>query len=308
MHSHLDHTHHDHEHSHGHNHAHDRIKNIGVAVSLNFLFTIIEIVGAIWTNSMAILSDAIHDLGDTVILSFSYFSEKYSTKNTEDETYTYGLSRLPLLSAFLSSFVLLIGSIFILFSAIPRLFHPGDVNVPGMIILSIPGILINGAAILRLKKNEGLNSKVIALHLLEDALGWVAVLIVSIVMYFYYIPVLDPVLSIFFTLFILYRVLGNLKKSVLLFIQKAPPSINVFAIKSEILKMKNILEICDFHIWSLDSIRHIFTIHVRIKKQLGEKSISLLKENIRIVLKRHGSFHSTIEIEYSHEKCGDSCG
>lgn len=309
MHDHHDGHHHGHSHSHGHDHHHhhSHLKNIGFAVFLNFAFTILEIFGAIWTNSMAILSDAIHDLGDTIILSFSYFSEKYANKTTDDENYTYGLSRLPLLSAFVSSFVLFSGSIYILVTAIPRIFHPDDVNVTGMMLLSIPGILVNVVAIIRLKKNEGLNSRVLALHMLEDALGWVAVFIVSIVMYFYYLPILDPILSVAITLYILFRVFGNLKKSLLLFIQKAPFSIDIHKIKSEILGVADVHNICDFHIWSLDSVRHIFTIHVRINQKLSEKKISAIKDQIRKILKTHGSFHSTIEIEYFFENCDDTC-
>ena len=310
MHDHHDNHHngHNHNHQHGHDHHHhSHLKNIGFAVFLNFAFTILEIFGAIWTNSMAILSDAIHDLGDTIILSFSYFSEKYASKSIDDENYTYGLSRLPLLSAFVSSFVLFSGSIFILITAIPRLFSHHDVNAQGMMLLSIPGILINVAAIVRLRKNEGLNSKVLALHMLEDALGWVAVFIVSVVMYFYYIPILDPILSIVITLYILFRVFGNLKKSFLLFIQKAPLNVNIHDIKENILRVPDVHDICDFHIWSLDSVRHIFTIHVRINQKLSEKKISAIKDKIREILRKHGSFHSTIEIEYFFENCGDTC-
>jgi cobalt-zinc-cadmium efflux system protein len=303
MHEHEDQHHHGH---HGHEH-HEHLKNIGYAVALNFVFTIVEILGAMWTGSMAIFSNAIHDLGDTIILAFSYFSEKFANKTTDDENYTYGLSRLPLLSAFISSFVLLAGSVFILFTAIPRLFHPKDIHVQGMLLLSVLGVLINSAAILRLKNNKGLNSRVLVLHLLEDVLGWVAVFLVSLAMNFYYIPVLDPVLSIAVTLYILFRVLGNLKKSFLLFIQKAPLNINVHKIKSDILNMKDVHEICDFHIWSLDSVRHIFTIHVRINQKLSEKKVSSIKDKIRQILKKHGSFHSTIEIEYFFENCADTC-
>jgi len=307
-HGHSRHNHGDgHGHDHAHHHHHAHLKNIGFAVGLNFAFTILEIFGAIWTNSMAILSDAIHDLGDTIILSFSFFSEKFAHKSTEDESYTYGFSRLPLLSAFVSSFVLLAGSAFILVTAIPRLWRPNDVNAAGMMLLAVPGILINSAAIFRLKKNEGLNSRVLVLHLVEDVLGWVAVFLVSVVMYFYYLPVLDPILSICITLYILYRGLGNFKKSVLLFIQKAPLNVNIQEIKTEILKMSAVDEICDLHIWSLDSVRHIFTVHVRLKDKLTEKKISAVKNAIRDILKTHGSFHSTIEIEYSFESCGDTC-
>ncbi len=296
----------DHHHHHQHHH---HAKNIGIAVLLNLMFTIIELVGGILTNSVAVISDAIHDLGDTIILSFSFFSEKYAGKKTEDQSFTYGLGRLPLLSAFLSSLILIIGSIFVLMTAIPRLKNPETVNATGMLILSVPGIIINTAALLKLRKNEGLNSRVLWLHFLEDALGWVAIMAVSIVMHFVNLPVLDPVLSIIITLYILARVAPSLKKSFLLFIQKAPADIDVDAIRNEIEKLPNIKEICDFHMWSLDSIHHVFTAHVRLEGE-GKKSkdhVVKTKSEIRNIVKRYGDFHSTIEIEYEDESCLDHC-
>ena len=309
-HNHDSHDHHDHHgHSHGHDHAHHHamVGNIRTAILLNFSFTIVELIGGLMTNSMAVLSDALHDLGDTIILTFSFFSEKYSGKKIEDTSFTYGLSRLPLVSAFVSSFVLFAGSVGIIAAAIPRLYDPVAPNATGMLYLSIPGILVNLAALLKMRKNEGINSRVLMLHFLEDALGWVAVLIISIVMHFVDLPILDPLLSIVITLYIFIRVIGNLKSSVFLFIQKAPSEINIEQIKSEIAALKQVSEICDLHAWSLDSIHHIFTIHVGVAGEIKRLDAIRLKSEIRKVLSRHGKFHATIEIEYEDEECKDTC-
>lgn len=290
-----------------HHHHHGQAKNIGYAVLLNLAFTIVELVGGVLTNSVAVISDAIHDLGDTVILSFSYFAEKYAGKKSGDDSYTYGLSRLPLLSAFLSSLVLVVGSVFVLMAAIPRLSNPVEPNALGMAALAIPGIAINTAALFRLKKNEGLNSKILWVHFLEDALGWVAILAASIVMHFVYIPILDPLLSIVITLYILARVLPSLKKSVLLFIQTAPEDIDVEEIRRQIESLPEIQEVCDFHIWSLDSVHHVFTTHICLKGKPGKADEIAVKAKVREILKERGRFHSTIEIEFEGEECGDHC-
>lgn len=312
-HNHKDHDHghsHGHSHSHhGHDHAHHHamVGNIRTAILLNFSFTIVELIGGLLTNSMAVLSDALHDLGDTIILTFAYYSEKYSGKKLEDTSFTYGLSRLPLVSAFLSSFILFAGSVGIIAAAIPRLYDPVEPNATGMLYLSIPGILINLAALMKIKKNEGVNTRVLVLHFLEDALGWVAVLIISIIMHFVYLPILDPLLSIAITLYILIRVAGNLKNSAFLFIQKAPEEVNLESIKNEIKNLKKTNEICDLHLWSLDSIHHIFTIHVGVSQKISRIETIKLKADIRKILSRHGKFHATIEVEYEDEECKDTC-
>jgi len=283
------------------------LKNIKFAVFLNFSFSIIEVVAGLLTNSMAILSDAIHDLGDTVILSFSYFAEKYAGKKTKDEWYTYGLSRLPLLSAFASSLILLVGSIFILYNAIPRLLSPADLHVDGMMITAIFGVAVNTVAMLRLKKNEGINSRVLTLHFLEDVLGWASVLVVSIVMKFWYLPILDPVLSIVITLYILLQVFKSLKSSIVLFIQKAPADLDLNKLRSAVIELPEVTDICDLHVWTLDSIRHVMSIHVIVKDEMRLRKAAELKSKVRKIAARQGDFHCTIEIEHCEENCPDKC-
>ncbi len=201
---------------HKHNHhtsesSTDSNSNLTIGFLLNLSFSIIEIIGGLLTNGIAILSDAVHDLGDTATIGFSWLMERYSSKKQTDKL-TFGYRRFSLLGAITSSFVLLFGSMFILTQAIPRLFNPESVHPKGMLGLAIIGILINGIAVFRLRKGEKIDERVIFLHLLEDVLGWSAIMIISIILLFFDMPILDPLLSIVITIFIISKILPNIKK------------------------------------------------------------------------------------------------
>ena len=191
-------------HSHSHSHQHGTDDRIGWAFFLNVTFTIIEFIGGWLTNSTAIMADAVHDLGDSLSIGFAWILSRFSNKAAPDK-YSYGYRRLTLFGALVNGVVLVIGSIWVLFEAIPRLTNPEMPVVEGMLGLAILGVAVNGYAVFKLKAGETLNEKVLTWHLLEDVLGWVAVLIVSIVLLFVELPILDPLLSIGFTLFILFR-------------------------------------------------------------------------------------------------------
>jgi len=192
------------EHHHRHHPAGDT-GNLKTAFFLNFAFTIIEIIGGILTNSVAILSDAIHDFGDSLSLGLAWYLQKLSKKG-RNSTFTYGYKRFSLLGAIITSLVLVIGSVIILYEAIPRLFQPEPAHVPGMIGMAILGVIVNGAAVWRTRSGQSMNEQVVSWHLLEDVLGWMAVLLGAVLMYFFDAPIIDPLLSIGITLFILYNV------------------------------------------------------------------------------------------------------
>ncbi|NTW25968.1 MAG: cation transporter, partial [Lentimicrobium sp.] len=172
-----------------HNHKDDRAThvhgqgNIAIAFFLNAAFTVIEIIGGMLTNSIAIISDAVHDLGDTFSLGLAWYTEKLAERKP-DSRFTYGYKRFPVLAALINSVFLLAASIFVLSQAVPMLFNPGEVNENGMIWLALLGIIFNGAAVLKLKGGSTLNQRVVRLHLLEDTLGWIAVLVGAVVMKF----------------------------------------------------------------------------------------------------------------------------
>ena len=167
-------SHKNHGHQHGHQHAHhSESSNIALAFWLNFGFALIEIVGGILTNSVAIIADAIHDLGDSLAIGFAWFASKIATRQPTQK-YSYGYRRWSLLSALISGLILLIGSGWVLSEAIPRLWQPQLPHTGGMFVLAIFGIAVNGAAVLRLRRGKTQNEKVLSWHLLEDVLGWVA--------------------------------------------------------------------------------------------------------------------------------------
>jgi len=292
--------------AHNHDH-HNQTGNIKVAFFLNISFTIIEIIGGLMTNSMAILSDALHDLGDSLSLGIAWFLEKVAGKESDD-TFTFGYARFSLLGALINSIVIIGGSIVILYHAIPRLFNPEPVEATGMLFLAILGIFINGLAVWRLKKGSSVNEKVVSWHLMEDVLGWVVVLIASIVLMFVDWPILDPILSLGFTLYILYNVVINLKEILAVFLQSAPKGIDREALQN-MLKDKLAVDTHHVHLWSLDGERVMMSIHLEVDDHQSNDDLIEIKKDVRDILHEEGIDHVTIELEFKREKCqsNDCC-
>ena len=254
------------------------------------------------TNSMAILSDALHDLGDSLSLGLAWFLQKFSQKEQSKE-FSFGYKRFSLLAALINSVVLIVGSVFILTEAIPRLLNPEQPNTTGMIVLAILGIIVNGAAVFRLRGGDSMNQKVISWHLLEDVLGWAAVLVVSIVMAFTDLPILDPIASIAITVFILYNVVKNFIKTMRLFLEGVPESISLEDIVQKINAVPNINSTHHTHLWSMDGENHAFSTHVVVPEDATKEEICDVKERIKEILHTISLEHVTIEIEYEDESC-----
>ncbi|MCK9311345.1 MAG: cation diffusion facilitator family transporter [Bacteroidales bacterium] len=285
-----------------HKHAHEAGKNLALAFSLNFLFCIIELIGGFWTNSIAILSDALHDFGDSLSLGMAWYFQKVS-KRKPDSKYTYGYKRFSTLSALLNSVVLLVGSVIVLYECILRLLNPVETNAKGMFVLSIVGVLVNGAAVFRLKKGSSLNERVISLHLLEDVLGWFAVLIGSVVMMFAHVPVLDPILSIGISFYILYHVYQNLKSVFRIILQAKPSDVDETAIRESLLNLPKVHDLHDLHLWTMDSEYMVLTVHLVVDGSMQKEEQKALRATAHQILKSMDINHSTIEIEYDSEHC-----
>jgi len=286
-----------------HDHQHNSsTTNIKVAFFLNLGFAIVEIVGGIWTNSLAIASDALHDLGDSLSLGLSWGLEKYSNRRN-DRKYTYGYKRYSLLAALINALILTAGSLFILYRAIVRILDPQPVLAQGMIYFAIGGIIVNGLAVLRLRKGKSLNEKIVSFHLLEDVLGWVAVLIISLVMMFKDIPILDPILSAAIAVYILYNVGKNLKKTASVFLQAVPEGIDIEEIDKKILEIDQVIDVHHTHLWSIDSLNHVLTTHIVVEDEVDANRMSDIKTSIKEMLKPLGLEHVTLEIERRSESC-----
>lgn len=273
-------------------------KNILIAFILNVGFSIIEFVGGILTNSVAIYSDAIHDLGDAFSIGVSFFLEKKSKKNP-DKKYTYGYARYSVLGGVITTTILLVGSILVIVGAVKRLFNPVEVNYDGMMIFAILGVVLNFIAALVTKDGDSINQKSVNLHMLEDVLGWLVVLIGSIIMHFTDIKIIDSIMSIGVALFILINALKNLKKVLDLFLEKTPKEIDIDELKKHLLKIKDVDDIHHIHIWSIDGYNNYATMHIVSKA----KDISKVKKEIREELVEHNICHSILETE--EEACSE---
>ncbi|WP_111571605.1 cation diffusion facilitator family transporter [Halanaerobium saccharolyticum] len=285
-----------------HNHEHSNTSNIKLAFFLNLSFTIIEIIGGFLTNSMAILSDALHDLGDSLSLAMSWYLENYSQKGS-DKDFSYGYARFSLLGALINSLVLILGSVFILTKVIPRIFAPQALRPEGMLYLAILGIIVNGIAVFKLRGGGSLNKDVVSWHLLEDVLGWIAVLIVSIVLIYKDLPILDPLLSLAINIYILYNVISKLKKILNIFLQRVPPGIEIGALQQKIAAETQALAVHHTHIWTLDGEKNFLSTHVIIPDQFSKEEIIKLKSKIKELLAAEEIDHVTVEIEYQNEEC-----
>ncbi|EWH10584.1 cation diffusion facilitator family transporter [Catenovulum agarivorans DS-2] len=297
-----------HSHSHGHNHSHNdegASKRIGWAFFLNLTFTVVEFIGGWLTNSTAIMADAIHDLGDSISIGMSWVLNKLSNKPASNR-FSYGYKRFSLLGALINGLVLTVGSIFILIEAIPRLANPEMPQVEGMLLLAIFGMLVNGYAAYKLSHGKTLNERVLNWHLLEDVLGWVAIFVVSIILMFVDWPILDPILSICFTLFILFNVLRTLKSTLMLFLQAAPDIELIESIKSRVLSKSIVGEVHHLHIWSLDGENNVLTAHIVLNTEISNEELKAYKLELRHELKEFDFAHTTIEIEFLDEQCRDA--
>lgn len=290
----------------GHDHAdhHGSGKNLRVAFFLNLSFTILEIVGGLYVNSVAILSDAIHDLGDSLSLGTSWFLENKSRKGSDDN-YSFGYARFSLLGALINSVVLIIGSTFVINEAVIRIQHPEEAYVPGMIAFAFVGIAVNGYAAWKLIGGQSLNEKVVAWHLLEDVLGWGAVLIAAVIMFFIDFPIIDPILSLLITVYILYGVARRLKQTLFIFLQGVPKGVKADEIKMEILKINEIEKIADFHLWTLEGQFHILTIQVLVNSVDQVSDLELIRKEVRRRIRLFGIKHCTIEIMSDQEDIKD---
>ena len=286
---------HDHSHSHGSN------NRIGRAFFLNVTFTIIEFIGGILTNSTAIMADAVHDLGDSLSIGFAWFLSKVSEKGSNSE-FTYGYRRLSLFGALINGLVLIIGSVWVLTEAIPKLLQPEMPIVEGMIALAVFGVLVNGFAAYKLSKGKTLNERVLNWHLLEDVLGWVAVLIVLL---FVDWPILDPALSILFTLYILINVAKNLWHTIRLFLQAIPDKELSKSVYKTLIELKEVDSIHHLHLWSLDGEHHVLTAHLALQEALSTQQQLELKKSIAERLSKFNLEHTTIELEMTNEQCRD---
>ncbi len=287
------HRHHNHNSIHGHCHhntSEQKLSNITIAFLLNFVFSIIEFFGGIYTGSTAILSDAIHDFSDSISLLLSYVAEKISKKNPND-IYTYGYKRITVIGAFINVAVLSVGTFFVIVRAFTALLNPNELKTTEMIFLSILGILVNLVSVVRLNGSTKILDKTVRLHLLEDLLGWISVLITSIVIHFTNFYILDPILSLAISTFVVYNISKRLIE-IYRIIMHCVPNKNLYEnIKKDILDIAEVSNIQNIHIWTLDGEENVVTLTLQVKNDNTE-----ILNKAKTILNAYGIKNSTIEI------------
>tara|TARA_R110002124_G_scaffold287257_7_gene472069 strand:- start:39485 stop:40366 length:882 start_codon:yes stop_codon:yes gene_type:complete len=285
-----------------HHHHHQSGKNLKIAFFLNLGFTLLEIVGGLYVNSIAIISDAVHDLGDSLSLGTAWYLDKKS-KQGSDKKFSFGYARFSLLGALINSIVLIGGSIYVISEAFGRLLNPEQADAKGMFYFAVIGVLVNGYAAWKMSGGKTLNEKVVSWHLLEDVLGWVAVMIVAIVLNFKDIPFLDPALSLLITAYILWGVIGRLKETLYVFLQGVPKEIDLVKIEKELLSIDHVQSLHHTHIWSLEGEHHVFSTHLKLERISSFEKLMEVKNEAKAHLEKYHFKHFTIETELDTENC-----
>ncbi|MBE5740498.1 MAG: cation transporter [Clostridiales bacterium] len=274
-------------------------KNIFIAFILNLAFSVMEIVGGIFTGSIAIISDALHDLGDATSIGLSYFFEKKSKKKPND-VYTYGYTRFSVLGGVITTLILFMGSGIVIYNAMDRFVGPVTPDYNGMIIFACVGLIVNALAVYFTHGGGSINQKAVNLHMLEDLLGWLVVLIGAVVMRFTNWWFLDPILSVFVAVFILFNALKSLKEILDIFLLKIPKTVNMVALKEHLNKIDGVLDVHHLHVWTLDGMIGYATLHIVV-----EDYDDRIKNQVKTELKNHDILHATVEMEMAKEVCSE---
>lgn len=292
--------------AHGHHHHHEGSeisgKNLLLATILNFAITIAEVIGGLLSNSLALLSDALHNLSDSVAVLLAWIANKVSKrKNTEKRT--FGYKRIEILTALFNAVVLIVISFFLFYEAYRRFYEPEEIKAGLMLIVAVIGLIANILSVFILKKDskENLNVKAAYVHLIGDTLSSVAVIIGGILIYFYDIFWLDPLLTILIGLYILKETWSILKETIDILMQTTPAELDLQKVKTEIEQLKEILNIHHVHAWKLTDKEIHFDCHVDLRSDQRLSEIEAIRKNIEELLYyKFGINHITIQFEYEN--------
>ena len=278
-------------------------KNMTIAFLLNFSFAIIEFIFGLLFHSSAVLADAIHDTGDALAIGLSTLFEKVSTKK-EDREYTLGYKRYSLLGALLTSVILLVGSTLVIVENIPKLLAPEKVNYDGMLVLGIFAIVVNTAASRVVSHGHSHNESILSLHFLEDILGWVAVIVVSLILRFTDWYFLDPLLSLVIAGFILSQALPKFWENIQIFLDHVPSDVDLSQLYQEIAALENVRAITQLNVWTTDGLEKFSMLHICLENPnlLAETQASLRQK-----LLAYGIAKVTIQTDESLQEHQEYC-
>ena len=266
---------------------------VWVAFFLNLSYAIVEFIAGGIFGSSAVLADSVHDLGDAIAIGISALLETISNRE-EDRHYTLGYKRFSLLGALVTAVILITGSILVILENIAKIFHPQSVNDEGIFWLGIIAITINVLASLVIRKGQTKNESILSLHFLEDTLGWVAVILMAIVLRFTDWYILDPLLSLVISFFILSKALPRFWSTLKIFLDAVPEGVDIQKIKTDLAELDHVASINQLNLWTMDGLEKNAIVHVCLKEM---EHMETCKESIRIFLKDCGFQNITIEVD-----------
>ena len=266
---------------------------VWLAFFLNLSYAIIEFIAGGVFGSSAVLADSVHDLGDAIAIGISAFLETISNRE-EDSHYTLGYKRFSLLGALVTAVILMTGSVLVILENITTLFHPQPVNDEGILWLGIIAVSINVLASLVVRKGKTKNESILSLHFLEDTLGWVAVILMAIVLRFTDWYILDSLLSLVISIFILSKAIPRFWSTLKIFLDAVPEGVDIRQVKSDLEQLDHVASINQLNLWTMDGLEKNAIVHVCLKEI---EQMELCKETIRSILKDCGFQNITIEVD-----------
>ncbi len=278
------------------------IHALRLAFFVNLAFTLVEVAGGWWTGSIAVLTDAFHDTGDCLVLGTAWYLQRVAMKG-RDAHYSYGYGRYSMLGGWLTSVVLIAGAAVMLSVSVSRLSAPASPDAGGMMIIAVFGLLMNALAAWKLHGGATLNERGAYLHLLEDVLGWAAVLVGAVIIRFTGWAVIDPLLSIAISVFIGVNAVRTLRKGTGILMQEIPAGLDMAAVRTKLLAIPHVTGLHDQHTWTLDGSFVVHTVHLVVDNMELAGSLAV-KARAREELKAMGIHHATIELEWADEQCG----
>ena len=266
---------------------------VWLAFFLNLGYAIVEFIAGGIFGSSAVLADSIHDLGDAIAIGISGFLESISNRK-EDSHYTLGYKRFSLLGAMVTAVILMTGSVLVILENITKLFHPQPVNDEGILWLGIIAVSINVLASLVIRKGQTKNESILSLHFLEDTLGWVAVILMAIVLRFTDWYILDPLLSLAISIFILSKAIPRFWSTLRIFLDAVPEGVDIQQVKSDLEQLEHVASINQLNLWTMDGREKNAIVHVCLEHV---KHMEVCKEAMRSLLKDCGFQNVTIEVD-----------
>ena len=267
--------------------------SIWLAFFLNLSYAIVEFIAGGIFGSSAVLADSVHDLGDAMAIGISALLETISNRE-EDRQYTLGYKRFSLLGAMLTAVILMIGSVLVILENVTKIVHPQPVNENGILWLGIIAVAINVLASLVVRKGKTKNESILSLHFLEDTLGWLAVILMAIILRFTDWYILDPLLSLAISFFILSKALPRFWSTLKIFLDAVPEGVDIQKIKTDLAELDHVASINQLNLWTMDGLEKNAIVHVCLKEM---EHMETCKESIRIFLKDCGFQNITIEVD-----------